>query len=280
MSQITVSELYIYPVKSLRGISLQQSLLSSEGLQHDRRWMVVRENGRFVTQREWPALALIQTALREDGVELSREGFGSHKLLFNATAGANVSSKVWSDAVETTDEGDAASAWLSAATGCTYPLRLVRMAAGFSRQHSDADRFGSENATHFADASPYLLANQASLEALNIELQTRGHSPVPMNRFRPNIVVQGLPAFAERNVDLLAGKSFEFSLRDACERCVVPTIDQQTAIKHAKMEPFKTLAEINPMPGKKTPAFAENSVLSFGAGQMIRLGDELQAQPG
>jgi len=88
-------------------------------------------------------------------------------------------------------------------------------------------------------------------------------------------VVKGLPAFTERNIDTLFSDNYAFGLRDACERCVVTTIDQQTAIKDPQKEPFKTLSDINPMPGKRTPAFAENSVLDFGAGQIIRVGDVL-----
>lgn len=279
MNHITVSGLAVYPVKSLRGISLQHSLLTSEGLQHDRRWMVVRDDGRFVTQRDWPALALIETAIAADGVVLSRAGHGSHKLMFNATPGELVTSKVWKDTVETTDEGDAAAAWLSAACASKYTLRLVRMAPGFTRNHSGGGRFGRENATQFADASPYLLANQHSLDALNAELQARGHRSVPMNRFRANIVVQGLPAFCERDTETLSGENYALGLRDACERCVVPTIDQDTAIKDPQQEPFKTLTDINPMPGKRAPAFAENSVLVRGAGQFIRLGDALRPEP-
>jgi hypothetical protein len=278
MSTITVTELTIYPVKSLCGISLQQSLLTTKGLQHDRRWMVVRDSGRFVTQRDLTKLALIETRLESDGVLLSREGHGNFKLRFDAPTGAPIRSKVWKDAVETTDEGEQASAWLTAATASNHPLHIVRMAAGFERHHSDADRFGKENATQFADASPYLLANEDSLRALNVELQARNHPAVLMNRFRPNIVVQGLAAFAERDTATLASASYAFSLRDACERCVVTTIDQATAIKDAQHEPFKTLTDINPMPGKRAPAFAENSVLIQGAGQQIRVGDLLRPE--
>lgn len=276
MSTITVSELVIYPVKSLRGISLKSALLTTQGLQHDRRWMVVRDNGRFVTQRDLATLALIETRLVADGVVLSREGYGSVLLAFDRPAGTSITSKVWGDTVETSDEGDEISAWLTAATESRQTLRIVRMAAGFSRQHKDADRFGKDNATQFADASPYLLANQQSLDALNAELQSRGHAELPMNRFRANIVVTGLPAFSERNVDSLGNAQYAFGLRDACERCVVPTIDQETAIKDPQHEPFKTLTDINPMPGKRAPAFAENSVLQRGDGQLIRVGDELQ----
>jgi len=277
VNHITVTELTIYPVKSLRGISLRQSLLTSEGLQHDRRWMVVRDDGRFVTQRDWPALALIETAMEEDGVMLSRAGQGSHKLLFNAAPGPLVSSKVWNDKVETSDEGDAAAAWLSAASASKYALRVVRMAPGFTRSHTNPDRHGKANATKFADASPYLLANQDSLDALNAELQIRGHRPVPMNRFRANIVIQGLPAFSERHTETLSGENYAFGLRDPCERCVVPTIDQDTAIKDPHEEPFRTLTDINPMPGKRAPAFGENSVLARGAGHSIRVGDVLRS---
>jgi len=278
MSPVTVSELVIYPVKSLRGISLQQAELTTEGLQHDRRWMVVRDNGRFVTQRDLSTLALIATHLEAEGVRLSRGDYGSVLLPFAESAGARINSMVWNDAVETTDLGDEIAHWLTAATGSRYPLRVVRMAADFRRQHNKPDRFGRENATQFADASPYLVANQGSLEALNAELLARGHAAVPMNRFRANVVVTGLPAFSERGTEVLGNDRYAFGLRDACERCVVPTIDQDTAIRDPAKEPFKTLTDINPMPHAKAPAFAENSVLLSGAGQVIRVGDVLEAR--
>ncbi len=278
MKPVLVSELVIYPVKSLRGISLQQALLTTQGLQHDRRWMVVRDNGRFVTQRDLSHLALIATQMLNDGVLLSRNGYGNILLPFKADEGTSINSKVWSDVVETTDLGDDIANWLTQAAESRHPLRIVRMASGFQRQHKDADRFGEENATQFADASPYLLANQDSLDALNLELQARGHAAVPMNRFRANVVVAGLPAFSERATGVLANEQYAFGLRDACERCVVPTIDQDTAIRDPFKEPFKTLTDINPMPGKRTPAFAENSVLLRGAGQIIRVGDPLHIQ--
>jgi uncharacterized protein YcbX len=238
--------------------------------------MVVRENGRFVTQRDNALLALVETSMEPDGVLLSRKGFGSHKLLFNRPAGERISSKVWNDPVETSDEGEEASAWITAATESKPLLRSVRMAEDFRRQHSAADRFGTENHTRFADASPYLVANESSLDALNRELKLRGHEEVPMNRFRPNIVVKGLDAFSEREIQTLSNSHYALELRDPCERCVVPTIDQETGIKNPHHEPFKTLAEINPMPGKKTPAFAENAILSHGAGQLVSIGDTLQ----
>ena len=276
MKPVTVSELNIYPVKALRGISLQQCLLTGEGLQHDRRWMVVRDNGRFVTQRDLATLALIETRLEAHGVVLSREGFGSTLLAFDRPEGKAIASKVWNDAVETSDEGDEVAAWLTLATDSKRPLRVVRMATGFRRQHHKLERFGDDHATQFADASPYLVANQDSLHALNTELQTRGHRPIPMNRFRANIVVQGLPPFAERNTETLSGENYALALREACERCVVTTIDQVTSIRDPQQEPSKTLTDINPMPGKRAPAFAENSVLLRGAGQFIRAGDALQ----
>jgi uncharacterized protein YcbX len=278
MSPVTVSELWIYPVKSLRGISLQQARLTSQGLEHDRRWMVVRDNGRFVTQRDLSTLALVATQLEADGVRLSRPGFGHILLPFATGTGASISSKVWNDAVETTDLGDEIADWLTRSTESRAPLRVVRMAEGFGRQHHKPERFGRENATQFADASPYLVASQDSLDALNAELVARGHAPVPMNRFRANIVVKGLPAFSERRIEVLANDRIALGLRDACERCVVPTIDQDTAIRDPAKEPFKTLTDINPMPHAKAPAFAENSVLLLGAGQVIRVGDVLEAQ--
>jgi uncharacterized protein YcbX len=276
MPTAEISGLTIYPVKSMQGIALESADLTPYGLANDRRFMVVRANSRFVTQRDRPRLALVHTSLDEDGIVLSMDGHGSVTIPLTAADGERIDTKVWGDECETVDQGEDISRWLSSALESSDTLRLVRMAHGFVRPQSKPEKLGALTTTHFADAAPFLVANESSLEALNRELETRGHSPVPMNRFRPNIVVRGLAPFAEHEIAELSSGSYRLGLCYPCERCVVTTVDQATGIKNPEHQPFKTLGEINPMPGtKRAPAFAQNAILVKGGGKTVALGDRL-----
>ena len=279
MTQPKVTGLCVYPVKSMKGIALDEAVLTPKGLQHDRIWMVVRPDGRFVTQRGLPRLALVHTRLDADGVVLSMEGHGSITLPFNGSSGASVATRVWGDECRAVDEGPLVTRWLSRALDSEQKLRIVRMAPGFTRPQSQPQRFGSDTTTHFADSAPFLVANRASLDELNRELQAQGQAAVPMDRFRPNIVVDGLEPFAEHRVAGLSGAGWRLAMADACERCLVTTIDQQTAQRNPAREPFTTLRRINPMPGPKpAPAFAHHAVLDSGSGQHIRTSTDIQVE--
>ena len=276
MEQAIVSGLYVYPVKSMKGIAVDAATLTAKGLEHDRRWMAVRPDGRFLTQRDEPRLALIHTRLDEFGVTLSRDGHGSISIPFASDGGAPLQTRVWQDDCAALDEGDEVSRWLSAALGKAESVRLVRMAAGFERPQSQPQRFGEDTTTVFADAAPFLVASESSLESLNRELQAQGHAPVPMNRFRPNIVVRGLRPFSEHRAAALAGEGWSIALVDHCVRCLVTTVDQETARRDPAREPYQTLRRLNPAPGEKSPpAFAQNAVLGSGAGARIAVGAAL-----
>jgi uncharacterized protein YcbX len=278
MSRLQITGLHVYPVKSMKGIAVDEAILTTRGLLHDRIWMVVRPDGRFVTQRGLPRLALVNTRLEDTGVTLSAEGHGSIAIPFDSDGGSAVATQVWGDACEAVDVGPEVSHWLTRAVGSPETLRVVRMAAGFRRPQNTPERFGADTTTHFADSAPFLVANESSLAELNRELVAGGHEAVPMNRFRPNIVVRGLEPFAEHRARELAGEGWCLSLVDACERCLVTTIDQQTAQRNPDREPYLTLRRINPVPGPKpAPAFAQYAILGAGAGQRIALGSPLTA---
>lgn len=278
MSNINITGLFIYPVKSMKAIPLAQAQLTSKGIQHDRLWMVVRTNGRFVTQRDIPQLALVHTSLTEEGVVLSMDGHDSITVPFDLDDGDQIETKVWGDVCQTVDQGEAISQWLTRALGTEDPLRLVRMKSEFSRPQNHAEILGEETTIDFADAAPFLVASESSLDSLNSALESRSLSPVPMNRFRPNIVVQGLEPFLEHELSGLSAESYQLKLRMPCERCVVTTIDQDTAEKDPQRQPFKTLQEINPMPGnEKAPAFAQYATLAHDTPASIAVGDSLEA---
>ena len=274
--EIEVAALTVYPVKSMRGIALDRAALTPLGLEHDRRFMVVRPDGTFVTQRDTPLLALVHTALAPGGLSLSRKGFGQIHVPFGVHGGERVRTRVWKDECETEDQGKTVSRWLTEALESPATLRLVAMARGYDRPQGKPGRLGAATRTLFADAAPFLVAGEESLSALNRALESQGESAVPINRFRPNIVVRGVPAFAEHRKAEWSCEAYGLRLCYPCERCIVTTIDQETARKDPSREPYRTLAGLNPMPGSdRAPAFGQNATLAFGAGNTIRVGDRL-----
>lgn len=273
---IEISALTIYPVKSMKGIALKQATLTRQGMLCDRRWMVVTAGGRFITQRNLARMALVHTEMAGEGVKLSMPGCGAIVVPAGGSEGELIRTKVWGDVCETVDEGQEVSRWLTAALKSKTELRLVHMAPGFVRPQGKAEQLGEETHTFFADAAPFLIASESSLNALNLELEVRGESPVPMNRFRPNIVLRGLPAFSEHAIPELRSETYGFKLCHPCERCVITTIDQDTAEKNADWQPFNTLKEINPVDGKKpAPAFGHNATLLSGDQATVAVGDRL-----
>ena len=276
MNSIKITGLFVYPVKSMKGIALRRAQLTDKGLVNDRHWMVVRPNGRFVTQRDIPQMSLVHTQLDEEGVVLSRPGHGSIRVPYDLHDGDLIETRVWGDPCDTMDQGEEISHWLTQALGSDEPLHLVRMSPGYKRPLAKAALMSGETTTDFADAAPILVANEASLDRLNSVLESNALQPVPMDRFRPNIVVQGLEAFAEHGVDTLSTEDYQLKLCYPCKRCIVTTINQDTAEKDPQGQPFKTLQSINPVPGEdKAPAFAENAILTHGNYECIAVGDEL-----
>ncbi len=273
---IHLRQLNFYPVKSLRGISVDSWPLTPLGLQYDRHWMLINKKGRFITQRQLAGMALIDTALEHDVGEprllLSRSGKGSVQIPFAAATGDVQQAQIWRDTAEVREASTEASNWLTEALESPQPLKLVRMLDGARRSQSQAERFGADTHVQFPDAAPFLIANQASLDALNQHLQSQGLPTVDMRRFRPNLVIEGLPAFAEHKLTELQLGDLSFTMVDHCERCVITTIDPDTAERDMNMATYRALAEINPMPGDpKAPAFAVNATLKKMPSKSARL---------
>lgn len=230
---ITLSAIYIYPVKSCRGIAMSTAQLDDWGLQFDRNWMVVNETGRFLSQRELPQMALIETAIGAESLQLSAPGQSGLEVPLAPYPGETRTVEVWGDQTPAIDQGEAAAAWLSQALGQT--VRLVRIGAGYSRPVKPVQP--AANQVSFADGYPLLLISEASLADLNQRLP----ESLPMNRFRPNLVVSGCEAYAEDHWQQIRINEVIFSLVSACERCAITTTDQATGSRSGP-EPLKTLA--------------------------------------
>ncbi len=276
-----IRALYVYPVKSCGGIALDDALLEAQGLQWDRRWMVVNESGRFVSQREYASMALIHTAFVEDGIRLTMDGMAASLTLpFETPAGlARVPSSVWKDSFEALDEGDAAAQWFSAALGVA--VRLVRFAADVTRLASPQWTGGVEVPTSFADGFPLLVTSEASLAELNVRLEAKGATAVPMNRFRPNIVVDGEGAFDEDFIETMSIGDGGIVLRfvKPCTRCPITTIDQHTGAPDPQWphEPLDTMAGWRADPRVDDGlVFGQNAIVELGLGRRVNVGAEAQ----
>jgi hypothetical protein len=274
---VNITQLIVYPVKSLKGIDVTQSELNGHGLAWDRRWMLVDAQQRFVTQRQLPQLATIAVELTDQALVLSHPSVDPIAIPLADPQGNLRLVKVWNDHCKAMPESEDVSHWLVAALGeQAQGISLVRFASEFTRPVEEDFLAGGEAHTYFADGYPFLITTTGSLDALNQALVANGQSPVPMNRFRPNIVVECESAWAEDQWATLAGQSgYELTLRKPCQRCKITTVDQQTGTVPQQAEPLKTLLSLNTQPHLKGAHFGQNATLTTGQGSTIRVGDEV-----
>lgn len=223
--------MFIYPVKSLGGIELKEAKMQIQGLEYDRRWMVLDENGEFLTQRDIREMALVKTEISDEFLILTREGFGSVKVPLAEKEQELSPVKVWKDKTVGYMESEEVSLWLTKALG--QKCNLMRMPSSAIRNSPKGDKQVS-----FADSEPILIANEKSLEELNSRLEV----PIPMSRFRANFIVEATEAWEEDNWKGFKIGETEFEITKGCGRCMVVTIDQDTGEKFSK-EPLATLAK-------------------------------------
>jgi MOSC domain-containing protein len=232
---ITIAALFVYPVKSCRGIAVLQARLTPRGLQYDREWMVVSPDGRFLTQREAPRLALVATALRDHHLELSAPGLPPLAVpLQRAGRAASIEVTVWRDRVQAFDEGHEAASWLG--QHLHRDVRLVRFDDARRRPTDPAWSQGLDGSSAFADGYPVLVLSRASLDDLNSRLP----SPLPVDRFRPNVYLDGCAPYAEDAIRGLESEQMRLRIVKPCTRCVITTTDQATAVPQGE-EPLRTL---------------------------------------
>lgn len=255
-----VHSLYVYPVKSLAGIAVDSFELDDFGPVADRRWMLVDEQGRFVTQRKYPQLARVRTRLAgRSRVVVSIPEMGTFPL---ATTAEPVQVQVWKDPVQALQGAADANAAIS--RFCGVSLRFVYMPDDSFRRIDPA--YVRENRrVGFADGFPLLVTSLASLEELNSRLE----EPVSMQRFRPNIVVEGAPAWAEDGWCSLRIGSLRIHLVKRCSRCVMTTVNPETGLKDPALQPLRTLSAYRK--ADDGVIFGMNGVHS-GSG-VIRVGD-------
>ncbi len=219
---ITLREIWIYPVKSLPGVRLDEAKIDDRGLVGDRRFMLVDGAGEFTTQRTHPELALLRAELDDDRLRLSRPD-GARLELGVECAGGAVEVTVWGQTVRAIDAGDEAAAFFGNHVGAD--VRLVRMPAS-TRRPADPDHAGPDDLVAFQDGFPFLLAAEESLALLNARLE----EPVDMRRFRPNFVIGGAEAFEEDRWSRLLLGGLAFSVKKACARCSMVDVDPDRGV--------------------------------------------------
>lgn len=278
MTIATVVDLFVYPVKSARGIARSRVRVAATGFEWDRQWMLVNGKGTFLSQRTHPNLARIVPEITAEALLLRAEGAPPLRVPLD-TQGERLAVRVWDDACAGIDQGAAASAWASRLVGET--VRLVRASPDMERPANVKFAHSTPAPLAFPDGYPFLVCNQASLEDLNRRLAR----PIPIERFRPNIVLAGLPVWAEDRIDLLTVGSVTLRLVKPCTRCSIPSRDQVTG--EASTDPVPVLRKFRFDRSLRGVTFGENAVIVEGAGLEIERGspcrvtfDSLAAFPG
>jgi uncharacterized protein YcbX len=260
---IQVSELKLYPFKSARGITVPRVRLGATGFEWDRHWMAIHEDGTFLSQRTHPALARIGTEITAANLILTSAHREPLSLPLHA-AGSKREVRVWQDTCVGLDQGDEAAAWVSAILDDA--VRVVRAPA--SPQRPANPKFaGPEPAPlAFPDGFPVLICNRASLDELN----SRMPEALPMERFRANLVLEGLAPFAEDRIASISVGAIQLALVKPCTRCIIPSTDQRTGVRG--FDPVSVLRTFRFDHALRGVCFGENAVIRAGIGEVLECG--------
>ena len=265
MENLFLQDIYIYPIKSLGGISLSQAEVQQRGLKYDRRWMLTDNNGNFLSQRTFAQMALLQVGIMQEGLMVSHKKgkMNSLTIPLNVATGKEVKVNIWEDSCTAVEVGVDADKWFSQALG--MPCQLVYMPDTTQRPVDDDYAFNNEIVS-FADAYPLMMIGQSSLDELNSRLA----SPIGMNRFRPNLVFNGGTPFCEDSFKEFHVGDIVFHAVKPCARCVMTTIDQEDGVKG--QEPLRTLAAYRTVNNKVM--FGQNLLpKNFG---ILKRGDKVE----
>jgi uncharacterized protein YcbX len=262
----TLSALFFYPVKSMRGIACPRARLTATGLEWDRQWMVIDGNGTFLSQRTHPKLAQIVPEVRADALVLSAPGMPALTVPLNmlSAPGDAVPVRVWKDSCAGVGQGSAADAWVSQVLGTA--VRLVRAAPDMARTADRKFAGATPAPLNFPDGYPLLVCNQASLAELNPRLPAE----IPIERFRPNLVLEGLPAWAEDEIDSITLGAVTLRLVKPCTRCAIPSLDHLTG--DPSTDPLPVLRTFRWSKALHGITFGENAVIESGVGEELRRG--------
>ena len=274
--QARIARLFVYPIKSCAGIELREAELTEAGLDLDRAWMVVDAQGEFVSQRELPRMALVQPQLKFHEVILRAPGMLSLHLHVERVE-SSVKVRVWDDVVPAYDMGDTAAQWFSDFLG--RKLRLARFDPEYRRLSDPQWTGGAQAPNQFSDGFPLLVASEASLEALNARLAAAGHSPVGIERFRPNIVLSGLQAHEEDHLGVIhvqADSPVQLLPVKPCTRCSIPEIDPASGQAGTVVSQTLTAYRRNDSLGGAV-TFGMNAIVREGDGVMLRVGQAVTA---
>lgn len=264
-----ISEINIYPIKSLGGISLENSLVENKGLRFDRRWLLVDEKNEFLTQRSFALMATLQTSVSESGIRVFNSE-GEINITLSPSVKKLEQVKIWSSKVLADVYEREVNEWFSQALQMN--CRLVLMPEESKRKVNYFYAIHKENVVSFADALPFLIIGETSLNDLNAKLDKK----IPMNRFRPNFTVSGSAAFAEDDWKRIKIGATIFHAVKKCARCVVTTIDQTSGISDGA-EPLKTLAAYRlPKRSVKKKVIFGQYLIAENPGAEIKIGDKVE----
>ncbi|WP_306395329.1 MOSC domain-containing protein [Telluria beijingensis] len=275
-----LTELVLYPIKSCAGLSVPEATLALDGLSangiHDREWMIVTREGLFLTQREYPRMATITPRVEGNELVVEAPSMPPIRLLLSHDNNAPaIEVLIWDDHVLAADCGDNAAAWFSDAVGA--PCRLVRFRPDVVRPKISKWTDGLPAAARFSDGYPILLIGQSSLDDLNAKLKNAGREALPMNRFRPNIVVEGIDAFEEDFVATFSDNDIALRPVKPCARCPIPSVDQATGIPGPDpLDILQTYRANARMEGAVT--LGMNVIVEKGIGLTLRVGQQLDAE--
>ena len=271
----TIASLHLYPVKSCRGLDLDAASLGPRGLEAhglgDRQWAVIDPDGSVLTQREHPALALVEPRPVPGGLALSAPGMPSFEVSAGAAQTA-VRAGIWGDDVGAIDAGAEAAARFSAFLGA--PARLARFDDREKRRSNPRYTRDIEALNRFSDGYPILVLSLASLADLNQRWARAGSAPLPMNRFRPNVVIDGIDPYAEDHLASLEHAGFALRPVKACARCSIPSVDQATGV--VGPAPLELLTAYRFNADLQGATFGQNVVVARGTGATIRVGQQLE----
>jgi len=262
---LIVSELYIYPIKSMGGIAINAAQLTETGFQYDRRWMLVDQNNRFLTQREIPGMALLQVQLSNEGLEVHHKINSQKKIFipFQLQNNETVTVQVWDDFCVANKVNNETDEWFSDVLGSE--CRLVYMPNGTQRK-VDPLYAGNNDITAFSDGYPLIMIGQSSLDDLNSRLEEK----LPINRFRPNIVFTGGEPYEEDRMEHFKINGIDFYGVKLCGRCIITTMNQEDASQGK--EPLKTMASYR---AKDNKVYFGQNLLFKGNGE-IHLNDSIE----